>query len=495
MLNDHAVEPGVTLEQFHEVAAIGRRQAIDELLLRYPASARIRDPIPIALRAMKAVLGGDVPSGIALMNRAATHSDARTKRYILELLIPLLINTNQLDEAARLLEGVEDLEDQLAPAFESLRSVIASRQGDDAASLAYATHALTAGRAIDNPIIIGRVLMRTAFAAFFREDIEEAQERALESARWHERIDSHRNAAVSYSILYVIAHNWTGDPDVARFYARRMTMSAHIAEDTSYENYGLMVQLETAAESGDSRRFGSIRARLMANPVNEQYFRERFSFVIAEALSAGWTGRFDIARAGLISIRQSESLPLTERAQCDALLAVIALTTWQLDEARALARRALGMTSERSQKEALFEARGRRIARIVAAAVCIILGDTIRGRRALTRKVDPEQRFAGIITAEGMDEIRTPSLMRGYARFLNNACRVAALARPQIGLTEAELEVLNSLPDGSTLSTIALSLGKSRKTVEKQVSSIYTKLQVSNRAQAVRRARDLGIFS
>ena len=94
-----------------------------------------------------------------------------------------------------------------------------------------------------------------------------------------------------------------------------------------------------------------------------------------------------------------------------------------------------------------------------------------------------------------MDEIRTPSLMRGYARFLNNACRVAALARPQIGLTEAELEVLNSLPDGSTLSTIALSLGKSRKTVEKQVSSIYTKLQVSNRAQAVRRARDLGIFS
>jgi DNA-binding NarL/FixJ family response regulator len=174
---------------------------------------------------------------------------------------------------------------------------------------------------------------------------------------------------------------------------------------------------------------------------------------------------------------------------------VIALSNWQLDEARTLARRAIGMTSERSSTEALFEARSRRIARIVAAVVCIILGDAIRGRRALSRKVDPEQRFAALVTADGMDEIRTPSLMRGYARFINAACRAAALARPQIGLTDAELEVLNALPDGDTLAAIATSLGKSRKTVEKQVSSIYAKLQVTNRAQAMRRARDFGILT
>jgi DNA-binding NarL/FixJ family response regulator len=45
------------------------------------------------------------------------------------------------------------------------------------------------------------------------------------------------------------------------------------------------------------------------------------------------------------------------------------------------------------------------------------------------------------------------------------------------------------------LASIATSLGKSRKTVEKQVGSIYTKLQVGNRAEAVRRARDLGIHA
>jgi DNA-binding CsgD family transcriptional regulator len=495
VLNDRTVEPGVSYEEFHDVAALGRRQAIDELLMRFPASARIREPVAIALRGMKAVTAGDVAGGIALLKRAASHCDKHLRRYIFELLIPLLINTNETDEAAKILVDLERQNDYLEPAFDALRSVIAARQGDDQASAAHARVALETGRASDNPVIIGRVLMRAAWAAFYREDVEEAQERSLEAARWHERLDSHRNASLCYSFLYVISHNWIGDPDVARFYARRMTMSAHLAEDAGLENFGLMYQLETAAEAGDSRRFGSIRARLLANPMNEQYFRSRFSYVLADALSAGWTGSFDIARSGLMSIRQAESLPVTERALCDALLAVIALTTWQLDDARTLARRAIGMSSERTTKEALFEARGRRIARIVAASVCIILGDAVRGRRALSRRIDPEQRFAAIITPEGMDEIRTPSLMRGYARFINNACRVAALARPQIGLTDAELEVLHALPEGTTLATIATSLGKSRKTVEKQVGSIYSKLNVNNRAQAVRRARDLGLFA
>ena len=191
MLNDRTVESGITLEQFYEAAAIGRRQSIDELLMRFPASERIRDPIAIGLRAMKAVTGGDVHGGIALLKRAATHCDARTRRYLLDLLLPLLVNTNALDEASRLLADTESYDDQLEPAFEAMRAVVSARQGDDARSVAYAKAALDSGRTSDNPVIVGRVLMRAASSAFFREDLEEAQERALEAARWHERIDSH----------------------------------------------------------------------------------------------------------------------------------------------------------------------------------------------------------------------------------------------------------------------------------------------------------------
>ena len=83
--------------------------------------------------------------------------------------------------------------------------------------------------------------------------------------------------------------------------------------------------------------------------------------------------------------------------------------------------------------------------------------------------------------------------MRGYARFLNAACTAANAVRPTHSLTEAEMEVLQALPAGMTLATIAVSLGKSRKTVERQVGAIYAKLHVANRAQAIQRARDLGL--
>jgi DNA-binding CsgD family transcriptional regulator len=495
MVNDRVTEQLVTVERFYATATLGRHTEIVELLSLFPASLRIRDPIAIALRGMKAVTGGDLPGGLALLKRAASQCEGRVRQYILDLLVPTLVNANEIDEAVRLIESAGAVAEELEPAFLSSRAVLAARQGHDAASAAFAREALERGRSIDNPAIVGRTLQRAALAAFYREDFEEAQERALEAARWFERIESHRNAALAYSILYTIAHDWLTDPDITRFYARRMTMSAHLAGDLSLENVGLVSQLSAAAEAGDSRRYGSIRARLLANPLNEQFYTTRYNYVISDALACGWAGKFDTARAALTSLRQGDHLSLPERSLCDVLLAIVALTAWQLDLARSLARRVISQTAERAGNEPLFDIRRRRIARVLAAAVCIVVGDATRGRRALSRNVDPDQRFLAILSAAGMDEDRTPPLMRGYARFLNQACVSASSVRPRFGLTDAELEVLKALPDGVTLATIATSLGKSRKTVEKQVGSIYAKLEVGSRAEAVRRARDLGIYA
>ncbi len=493
MLNGHEHEPRLTLERFYDLAMAARPADIDAALAGFPASARIRSPIAIGLRAMKAVTAGDLPGGLALLKRSVERCDGRVQQYLIELLVPLLVSTHQIDSAREALAAVDDSVPDLAPAFAALRAIVAARQGDDSASAAFAAEALAAGRAVDNPLLVGRVLHRTALAAFYREDFEEAQDRALEAARWHERLELHRNAAACYSILYVIANDWANDPDVARFHARRMTTSAHLGGDVALENYGVLAQFDIAAESGDWRRVGSLRGRLLANPLNEQYYRERFSYTVSEALANGASGRFDVARVALTSLRQSESLSLPERSLCDALLAISALSTWHVELARRVARRTISQTAERSGKEPLFDARRRRVARILAAAVCIVLGDSVRGRRALSRSADPEQRFASIIGTTGMNEELTPPFMRGYARFLNEACRAANVARPSHGLTQAELEILQVLPAGMTLATIATSLGKSRKTVERQVGNIYAKLQVGNRAQAIQRARDLGI--
>jgi len=484
----------LSLERFYEIAADANRADVDAALARFPASSRIRHPVAIGLRALRAVTMADIPGAIALLKRGIAHAHGRTREYLLDFLVPLLINTNQIDEAREALDSVDGSAPELAPAFAAARALAAARAGHDVASARYAHEALELGRTVENAMIVGRVLARTATAAFYREDFSEAQDRGLEAARYFERLESHRSAAMSYSVLYVLAHDWAGDPDLARFYARKMTMNAHLAQDVSTEHFGVLAQLDIAAESGDERRVASLRARLLANPLNEQFYRERFVHTVAEVLAHGWAGRFDAVRVALNAVRNAEGLSLPERSLCDALLAVAALSTWHTDLARRLARRAISETTERSGKEPLLDARRRHFARILAAAVCIVLGDGVRGRRALSRSVDPEQIFAAIIDVNGMDEERAPALMRGYAKFLNVAIRLAGRLRPSHGLTAAELEVLKALPSGTTLATIALSLGKSKKTVERQVGNIYAKLHVVNRTQAVERARDLGIY-
>ena len=61
------------------------------------------------------------------------------------------------------------------------------------------------------------------------------------------------------------------------------------------------------------------------------------------------------------------------------------------------------------------------------------------------------------------------------------------------GLTTSEHEVLALVARGLDNGTIADALAKSEKTVRNQVSSIFTKLGVRTRAQAIVLARDAGI--
>jgi len=60
-------------------------------------------------------------------------------------------------------------------------------------------------------------------------------------------------------------------------------------------------------------------------------------------------------------------------------------------------------------------------------------------------------------------------------------------------LTEREREILHLLARGSTNHTIAQQLALSVKTVNNYVSNIFSKLQVTDRAQAIIRARDAGL--
>ncbi len=68
-----------------------------------------------------------------------------------------------------------------------------------------------------------------------------------------------------------------------------------------------------------------------------------------------------------------------------------------------------------------------------------------------------------------------------------------AAAVPFAELTVREREILDLLAAGLSNSVIGSRLGIAPKTVANNVSAIFMKLQVADRAQAIVRARDAGL--
>jgi DNA-binding NarL/FixJ family response regulator len=85
-----------------------------------------------------------------------------------------------------------------------------------------------------------------------------------------------------------------------------------------------------------------------------------------------------------------------------------------------------------------------------------------------------------------------PAIARRLVEFFTAAAR-ASVAEPFPDLTLREREILDLLARGRTNAQIAEVLVLSTKTVRNYVSSVFTKLQVVDRAQAMVKARQAGI--
>jgi DNA-binding NarL/FixJ family response regulator len=80
-------------------------------------------------------------------------------------------------------------------------------------------------------------------------------------------------------------------------------------------------------------------------------------------------------------------------------------------------------------------------------------------------------------------------------RMLDLLARPAQPKHPFPELTTREREILTIVADGATNATVARQLGISDKTVRNHLSSVFTKLQVADRGQAIVRARQAGLGS
>jgi DNA-binding NarL/FixJ family response regulator len=90
------------------------------------------------------------------------------------------------------------------------------------------------------------------------------------------------------------------------------------------------------------------------------------------------------------------------------------------------------------------------------------------------------------------DAIFGPALAR---RLIGYFASGRAAATPFADLTEREREVLELVAKGRSNAEISRQLRISPKTVRNHVSNVFAKLQVSDRAQAIVRAREAGLGS
>ena len=93
--------------------------------------------------------------------------------------------------------------------------------------------------------------------------------------------------------------------------------------------------------------------------------------------------------------------------------------------------------------------------------------------------------FAALGVWTGMRLVRRPA----SATFEKNSAAIATL-----GITPREEEVLGLLAAGKANKEIARQLGVSPNTVKSQVASLYQKLEVRRRTQAIQKARELALI-
>ena len=116
-------------------------------------------------------------------------------------------------------------------------------------------------------------------------------------------------------------------------------------------------------------------------------------------------------------------------------------------------------------------------------------------RGYLLKDADKDELVRAITAVERGEAIFSPAIAQRMIQYFtaSPARQSAAMRTDEFAeLTEREQEILDLIAEGHNNAVIANKLSLSIKTVQNYVSSILTKLQVADRAQAIIRARNAG---
>jgi len=116
-------------------------------------------------------------------------------------------------------------------------------------------------------------------------------------------------------------------------------------------------------------------------------------------------------------------------------------------------------------------------------------------RGYLLKDADKDEVVRAIVAVERGEAIFSPAIAQRMIQYFSAPSKASNKNQPAefSKLTERELEILDLIAQGHNNLLISNKLSLSIKTVQNYVSSILTKLQVADRAQAIVRAREAGM--
>ncbi len=186
-------------------------------------------------------------------------------------------------------------------------------------------------------------------------------------------------------------------------------------------------------------------------------------------------------------------------------VAAPALLLWQINRAIATHEGSRHTVPDSSEQEkellSVLEERGEITPATAAMRTSLIVDEASRMLEELARKGHLERRTKGdavVYVLGASDRLELPGKDPGSPETTSeNGEATGRLAAPEQlddPLSERELEVLNLLATGRTNSEVAGDLFVSVGTVKSHTGNIYRKLGAKNRAEALARARDLGVL-
>ena len=235
----------------------------------------------------------------------------------------------------------------------------------------------------------------------------------------------------------------------------------------------------------------------------EHYWAAPFFDAIAETGGTLIGEGFLTAETGLVVgaevAAMEEAAEVIAQAQAEEAVALLATAAAQAEAARAVA------DSQRIQSAAAADAvRALITAGLVEEAAAHEAVTALTAAGLIVAAADQAAADAvaeDIATIEAADDVAAESVAESLVT-ITGADEIAAEATSEAGarvraasITMAEAQVLRYLPTPLPFSVIAGKLGISRSAAKERVARLYNRLGVHSRAEAVSRARSLGLIS